>query len=152
MKNLNQHNWSPGRNLNPGPPKYGAEVLTTQSQYSVATLLLSASAAAPFRWLEECLSHSELPLSEMSHSIFPGETAPEHPGEICGTYPEADLHCRDGAKKDMILKNGHYFFKFSFHSRFTLHSPTQLLLNLNHLSLNASSAKKLALLLYKIDS
>jgi hypothetical protein len=35
MKNLNQDSRSPGRHLNPGPAKYGAGVLTTQSICSV---------------------------------------------------------------------------------------------------------------------
>jgi hypothetical protein len=35
MRNLSQDNQSPGQDLNPRPPEYGAEVLTTQLQCSV---------------------------------------------------------------------------------------------------------------------
>jgi hypothetical protein len=33
MKNLSQDSWSQGRDLNPGPPKYEAGVLTTRPRH-----------------------------------------------------------------------------------------------------------------------
>jgi hypothetical protein len=36
-KNLSQDNWSPDGDLNPGPPKYDAGVLTTRLRRSVGT-------------------------------------------------------------------------------------------------------------------
>jgi hypothetical protein len=40
MKNLSQDTWSPNRDLNPGPSKYEAGVLTTRPQCSEYFLYL----------------------------------------------------------------------------------------------------------------
>jgi hypothetical protein len=50
---------------------------------------------------------AELLLSEMLFSAYSGETAPQHPGANCETFPEVDLHCKDASKEDMMSKNGH---------------------------------------------